>query len=339
MTSSPDEDFQSRIFIINGGILLLFALLISIPNGLLLFVMYKDPLKTFRNSTAIFVLALGITDLLTGCVTAVDVGICHILEGFGIQYILLQAKLTSQCTVRASLLIITTFAVERFIAVAFPNVYRFSVTIRKTIIACILCWVLAIFTSCLELLIHRDLYDVIFLYLVFILPLITVCVTYFTTYWLMKNKTMRMRPLGKTTLQAPECGSMRRKKGTEISELSLKLRAHLMKTALLIIFVFVVSLLPFWSFTMIGRYCKSCTKERWFVACYRFSIPVMYINSALNPFLYAWRIRSYRRSFQVLFERKRDNCRNSRPIDETLQNKQHVTSSSLQQQLFDKTKT
>ena len=30
-------------------------------------------------------------------------------------------------------------------------------------------------------------------------------------------------------------------------------------------------------------YCKTCTKERWYIACYRFSIPILYSNSAFNP--------------------------------------------------------
>lgn len=315
MNSSLNQEFNSRIFIINGVILLLFALLISIFNGLLLFTVYKDPLKTFRNATAVLVVALGITDLLTGCVTAVDVGICHILEGLGIRKVMLQAKIVSQATVRASVFIMTLFAVERFVAVAFPYVYRFSVTIKKTVLGCILCWVLGIVTSCLELVVARDLYDVIFLYITFVVPLITVCLTYCATYWLMKRKTKRLHR--SASKQNSERGSKRGRK-EKIPKQSAKLQTQLMKTATLIIFVFVLSLLPFWSFTIIGRYCKRCTKERWYIACYRFSIPILYSNSAFNPLLYAWRMRTYRRSFQALFNgKKRDYLRESSSVDKT----------------------
>ena len=131
MILNPDQGFKSRISIIDGAILLLFAVLISISNGVFLFMIYKDPLKTFRNATAVLVISLGFADLLTGCVTAVDVGISHILEGLAIQKVLLQAKIISQITVRAGVFIITMFAVERFIAVVFPYFYRFSVTVRK----------------------------------------------------------------------------------------------------------------------------------------------------------------------------------------------------------------
>ena len=73
-------------------------------------------------------------------------------------------------------------------------------------------------------------------------------------------------------------------------------RIELMKTAMLINFVFVLSLVPFWSLTIIGRYCKSCKQEKWYIASYRFSIPILYSNSAFNPILYAWRMQPYRRS-------------------------------------------
>ena len=287
MNSSLNQEFTSRIFVINGTVLLLFAVLISISNGLLLFALYRDPLKTFRNATAVLVAALGITDFLTGFVTAVDVGICHIIEATTNRKVMLQAKIISQVTVRASVFIMTMFAVERFIAVAFPYVYRFSITIKKTLFGCVLCWVFAIVTSCLELLVERNLYDMIFLYLTFVVPLLTVCFTYCASCWLMKQKAKRLKT-----------HDARKKK---IPRQSTKVQTQLTKTATLIILVFILSLLPFWSLTVVARYCKGCAKESWFIACYRFSIPILYSNSALNPLLYAWRMRSYRRSFIALF--------------------------------------
>ena len=204
MILNPDQEFKSRIFIINGVILLLFAVLISISNGVLLFMIYKDPLKTFRNATAVLVISLGFADLLTGCVTAVDVGISHILEGLAIQKVLLQAKIISQITVRAGVFIITMFAVERFIAVVFPYFYRFSVTVRKVTFGCVSCWLLAIISSCLELVVDRDVYDVIFLYITFVVPLLTVCVTYCTTYWVLKDTTKRLHRLHGTNKTTKE---------------------------------------------------------------------------------------------------------------------------------------
>lgn len=305
MNPSVPQDFKSRIFIINGAILLLFAVLITISNGLLLFVIYKDPLKTFRNATAVLVISLGVADFLTGCVTAVDVGISHILEGLAVQKVLLQAKIISQITVRGSVYILTMFAVERFVAVAFPYAYRSSVTVRKTAICCALCWVLAIVTSCLELAVDQDLYDVIFFYIMFVLPLVTMCFTYCAAYCLMKTMAERVhRQRGDSENKYRERGSTRKEK---MSKQSAELQKQLMKTASLIIIVFVLSLVPFWSFTAIRRYCKGCSEQKWFIAGYRFSIPILYSNSGLNPLLYAWRMRPYRRSFQALFGSKR-NC-------------------------------
>ena len=305
MNSSVTQDFKSRIFVITGVILLLFAVLITISNGLLLFVIYKDPLKTFRNATAVVIISLGVADFLTGCVTAVDVGISHILEGLDIQKVLLQAKIISQITVRGSVYTLTMFSVERFVAVAFPYTYRASITVQKTAIGCAFCWMLAIVTSCLELAVDRDLYDVIFFYITFVLPLATMCFTYCATCCLMKKKAERVYRQrdgsGNTHL---ERGSTRKVK---MSKQSAEMQKELMKTASLLIIVFALSLVPFWSFTAIRRYCKGCTEQKWFIAGYRFSIPIIYSNSALNPLLYAWRMRPYRRSFQALFGKKR-NC-------------------------------
>lgn len=305
MNSTVIQDFKSRIFIITGAILLLFAVLITISNGLLLFVIYKDPLKTFRNATAVLVISLAVADFLTGCVTAVDVGISHILEGLDIQKVLLQAKIISQITVRGSVYILTMFAVERFVAVAFPFTYRTSITVRKIAISCAFCWVLAIVTSCLELAVDRDLYDVIFFCITFVLPLATISFTYCAACCLMKIKAERVyRQREGSGYRRRERGSTRKEK---MSKQSAEMQKQLMKTATLIIIVFVLSLVPFWSFTAIRRYCKGCTEQKWVIAGYRFSIPILYGNSALNPLLYAWRMRPYRRSFEILFGKKR-NC-------------------------------
>ena len=301
MNFNATQDFKSLIFIITGAILLFFAVLITISNGLLLFVMYKDPLKTFRNATAVLIISLGVADLLTGCVAAVDVGISHILEGLDIQKVLglLQAKIISQITARGSVYILTMFSVERFVAVAFPHTYRVSITVRKTAIGCAFCWVLAIVTSCLELAVDRDLYDVIFFYITFVLPLATMCFTYCATFCLMKIRAKRVhRQRDGSGNTHRERGSMRKEK---MAKQSAEMQKQLMKTAFLIITVFTLSLVPFWSFTVIHRYCKGCTEQKWFIAGYRFSIPIAYSNSALNPLLYAWRMRPYRRSFQALF--------------------------------------
>ena len=304
MNSSVAQDFKSRIFIITGAILLLFAVLITISNGLLLFVIYKDPLKTFRNATAVLVVSLAVADFLTGCVTAVDVGISHILEGLDIQKVLLQAKIISQITVRGSVYILTMFAVERFVAVAFPYTYRASITVRKIGIGCAFCWVLAIVTSCLELAVDRDLYDVIFFYITFVLPLATMSFTYCATCYLMKIQAERMyRQREGSGNKRQERGSTRKEK---MSKQSAEMQKQLMKTASLIIIVFSLSLVPFWSFTAVRRYCKDCSEQKWFIAGYRFSLPILYSNSALNPLLYAWRMRPYRRSFQTLFGKKQN---------------------------------
>ena len=284
-----NEDFKSHVFIINGGVLLFFALLISISNGILLFMIYKDPLKKFRNATAVLVVSLSIADFLTGCVTAVDVGIAHILEGMAMQDVMLQAKIVSQITVRASVCIMIIFAVERFIAIAFPYVYRNSLTIPKTILCCVLCWMLAIVTSCLELVVERDLYDVVFLYLIFVLPLLTIIFTYSAAYFIVQYRHGRLY------------------KKEKISRRSAEMQKQLMTTACLIILVFFVSLVPFWLFTTIRRYCKECVHQKWCIAGYRLSIPILYSNSALNPLLYAWRMQPYRQSFQALFSRKQNS--------------------------------
>ena len=309
MNSGVAQDFKSRIFIITGAILLLFAVLITISNGFLLFVIYKNPLRTFRNATTVLVISLGVTDFLTGCVTAVDVGISHILEGLAIQKLLLQAKIISQITVRGSVLILTVFAVERFIAVAFPYTYRVSITVRKTAIGCAFCWVLAIVSSFLELAVDRNLYDVIFFYITFILPLAAMCFTYCATCCLMRTTVYRQR--GGSDNKHGERGTTR--KGKMSTQLA-KMQKKLMKTASLLIIVFALSFVPFWSFTTIGRYCKGCTEQKWFIAGYRLSIPILYSNSALNPLLYAWRMPPYRRSFQALFGKKQ-NCATRRDLN------------------------
>jgi len=138
------------------------------------------------------------------------------------------------------------------------------------------------------------------------------CFTYCANCCLMRTTAERVyRQRGGSNNKHGERGTTRKGK---MSTQSAHMQKQLMKIASLLIIVFALSLVPFWSFTAIRRYCKGCIEQKWFIAGYRLSIPILYSNSALNPLLYAWRMRPYRRSFQALFGKKQ-NCVTRRDLN------------------------
>ena len=119
------------IFVLTVGLLSLLT------NGVLLFILLRDPLKCFKASTTYFIISLSFSDLLTGtnaCFFALDKVL--VLTPDHHRYLLSLFWITTQ----VSFLTLLAMSVERFLIVKYPIYCRVWITKRRVSLAVACIW-------------------------------------------------------------------------------------------------------------------------------------------------------------------------------------------------------
>ena len=113
------------------------GLLSILTNGVLLFILVKDPLKCFKASTTYFIISLSLSDLLTGanaCLWAVDSIFPFSTEAK--KYMLAFFWITTQ----VSFLTLVAMSAERFLIVKYPLYCRMWITKKRVSLSIALIW-------------------------------------------------------------------------------------------------------------------------------------------------------------------------------------------------------
>lgn len=278
-----------------AGILSLFAM---VANGVLIYVICKDPLNCFRKPMTVLIAALAINDFLTGSV----IGTLHVLNEISCETGVESpsAKGTLETVIGLFALNNTTFLVmglsgERLIAVAYPFHYRAKASGRKTL-ACVVCIVLYSFVFCLLQLIKdilMGIYYALQLHLNMTFPLVAVLIANFVLLRVLRGYRSRRRACSMSSDGSDSYFSTKEK--------MFEIEKQFASTAILIVIFLVISHTPYYLMTLIEVHCSDCISGDWFIFCQRISLPFLFVNPACNPFIYTFRIRQCRRSLKVLF--------------------------------------
>ena len=145
-SSRADPTFYLTTQLATGIVLTILSPVTVISNALLLFTIFKDPLKCFRTPPTYFIVALAFVDLITGI----------FIEPFFImarlvRYITWTIRLVNEpykslwffggmfsyVGLNASFLLVLGLIVSQFIAITYPHRYRAIVTTRR-VLACVI---------------------------------------------------------------------------------------------------------------------------------------------------------------------------------------------------------
>ena len=172
-----------------GALYLLAAIITLTTNGLLLFVIFKDPLKCFRRPFAVSLTGLAATDFLVGAIgdtTSAKNEFYCVKNEDGETYFdwIMDYFMDNSATV-----LVVALSVDRLIAVAFPIYYRCSVKTTHSAISVLAIWVYCLAFSLLQLTdIPEEIYDAIDVHIHITFALSTTGVIYFTIYWIIRKR-------------------------------------------------------------------------------------------------------------------------------------------------------
>ena len=255
--------------------------LFTIFSNLLLCVAYwKDPFNNLRSVQNYFVLNLAIADLIMGAISEPLLIVTYWYDHNLIYFIhYLSAIISAAC----SLLNITALSIIRYFAVKQPFLTQSIVNERSVLISIGVVWVIAIHYALLPLMGWRDKSFQLYLYgLACVIPTLVFIVAYCLVYRGLRRHTIAIKGLGEGKSLALE-NALRTEKAA-------------MRTVLLVLAVFLALWIPFLSIDLIVVQCETCRNENFRLAR-DITLSLVYFNSGINPVIYAWRVKVFRRAF------------------------------------------
>lgn len=270
---------------------------------------YFRQLQSHTNS---FVMSLAVADFLVGLVV-MPYSMVRTVEGcwhFGATFCQLHSSLDVMlCT--ASIFHLSCIAFDRYYAVCNPLVYSFKMSRGRVALLIVGCWAVPLLISfgpillglhklgvdvslpenvCI-LMVNR-VYAVIASLVAFYLPMVTMLVAYWKIYKAAKRQAMQISAMEAQMAAGVGKDSSKKQKHRN----SLRRERKAAKTLGIIMGVFLLFWLPFFTVNIVDPFIEyRTTGVIWDVFLW-----LGYVNSSLNPFLYGFFNRSFRKAFLVI---------------------------------------
>lgn len=264
-----------------------------LANSVLLYVIFKNPLKIFRTRMSYLMISLGTADLITG-LNGILFGI---LDPLGRYHRVLWCCFW--ISVLASVITVSIMSLERWSAILYPFKSGTIFTKRITIYICGGVWVFSVIGAV----------SVYFLPIVipFILCtlmevlLFLVVILYITTFHYFKQtqrRTSAVKEISHTTDKRQSSKTERRS-----SSRRMDTETQLLAVVLILVIILILTFIPYNLALQISYGCelflgKTCDSVVLFA---KYFYPFKFLNFILNPFVYAWRLPQYRKAFSMIF--------------------------------------
>ena len=270
---------------------ILISIVVSVGNFLVVIAVIWNPYKDLRTPFNYFVANLSFADLVVGLVLGPLSTIFHIFEGLDMQkqFQPLQEAVHvvffTFCT--ASLFSLTALALDRYLAVMYPLSYRTNLNPVRALLISLLLWIVSILLSMIYFIVGYNRYRFIFANTA---VAVTIIELIFTNAKILKHLRLKMQQWG--TLHGSTEENL-------IMKQLMTWEKKITKTLVIVMLLFLTFYLPSYVFICIINLCTDC--DCMFINWIRdIQWLLVMTNSAVNPFVYAWRLESYRRVFRSI---------------------------------------
>ncbi|XP_029906449.1 adenosine receptor A1-like [Myripristis murdjan] len=265
--------------------------------------------RSLRETTFCFIVSLALADIAVGALViplAITISI-------GLQthfYSCLMVACTVLVLTQSSILALLAIAIDRYLRVKIPMSYKRVVTPRRAGTAVVVCWLVSIVVGLTPMLgwnnlqrlrdngslVTEDLlvtcqfenvismeYMVYFNFFGWVLPPLVLMLVIYAEIFYMIHKQLNKKVTASHTDPSRYFGK------------ELKLA----KSLALVLFLFAVSWLPLHILNCITLFCPTCEKPMYLIYI---AILLTHGNSAVNPIVYAFRIKKFRTAFRKIWE-------------------------------------
>ena len=269
-------------------------------NFLICFAVYRERRTLLRNAFNCLVVNLAFPDLVVGVVVLTISTYVHLLEAITKHPnlpVLPVGHVSYFICCTASTLSLAAMAADRYIAVLYPVFYKNMINPRRALITSICVWSLSI---SLPLALYFQVGFIKYAFMFANTAIAATLMIFFFSYISIYRK-LHVQFVMSSQLQSGLNSESAQKRALEHEK-------RITKTFVLILVAYLICYTPSCVIIYILNFCRSCScvTIHWFRDLQYIFI---WVNSSLNPFLYSWKIPSFRSAVLARLPGKRETRR------------------------------
>ena len=257
-------------------------------NLLVVLAVFLDPNKNLRSPSNYFVASLGFADFFVGVLACPMSAVYPITEGL---------KQTNQrykfwmhmiyfITCTTSLLSLTALALDRYVAVTYPLVYRTKLSPIRAFLVSVLLWIASVLVSQIYLIVGDNKFRFIFANTAIAITFTVLTFTNVKIFKYLRCQIHRWNNWPNTRENLVMKQAMQRERKTT-------------KTLFVALVLFLACYLPSCVCIYVINFCPTCDclLINW---ARNIQWVLVLANSSVNPFVYAWKLRNFRKAFKSI---------------------------------------
>ncbi|EDO48227.1 predicted protein [Nematostella vectensis] len=301
-TFPPGPQFDYGPAFLGSGIALAIISPVTIVlNSLLLLTIFRDPFKTFHSPSAVFLVGLALTDLLTGLVLEPLALTCYFFGYYKHPHwqsmcpeIWQKIGILSIAVNNSSFLIVLAFTVVQYLAVSWPLKSR-VITIQRSVFCIVLIWAYTVLFAMLrEIGVRKELVELLDLFLHSTTVLVMMVVFYVLLHRAFSRKCKRgyiLRAESSMQHDANTEGARRQSKHLDTERRFVRINLLLV---LLLLFCAVPNTIV-WYIYLFNENLRNHPK----LFLVRIIVDnALWLKFMLDPVVYAWRLPKYRKALK-----------------------------------------
>jgi len=282
------QHFGPNLLVLLHGLITIVA---SIGNSLVVLAVFLNPNKDLRTPFNYFLANLSIAYLIVGLISGPMFTVYHIFEGIGMlkQRFKDVVHVTFSISCTSSLLSLTALALDRYLAIRYPLMYRAKLNPVRALLVSLMVCIVSISLPMIYFIVGFNIFRLVFTNTA---VAVTLAVLLFTAAEIVKYLRLQVHVQEWDDLHDSSEENLAKKQ-------AMKWEKKITKTIAIVLALFLAFYLPACICIYIINFCTDC--DCVFIHWVRDIQTVLVMaNSGVNPFVYALRLENYRKAFKSI---------------------------------------